>query len=89
MRFDDFLAQGHATPEPWAWGVQITIPKEGGDGKDFVTVWRHSISSTKAEAEQFKRETIAAGWLRSDARLRVVKVVFDIQVRQPKYSWQE
>lgn len=81
MRFDDFLAQAHCWPVPWAWGVEITITEEGKP--PWSTIWRHTICSTKAEADQLRRETNAAGWLREDARLRTVKVYFQYGKEPP------
>ena len=75
MKFDDFLAQGHAWPKPWAWGLEFTVTPTDGT-KPWKTIWRHSIYSTKAEVEALKREIKAQGWLRPDGKLRVVRVYF-------------
>lgn len=77
MRFDDFLAQAHANPVPWAWAVRISVNPDD-DGKPWSAVWRHSIHSTKAEVEQWLRDHDHS-WLREDARLDVVKIRFVVE----------
>ena len=74
MKFDDFLAQSHVYPIPWAWAIKFSIP----ENNNFSTIWRHTIRSTKAEVLVELRRIRAQGWLRDDGVMEVVRVQFTI-----------